>query len=138
MSSFDKQNKQAREKMAGVNIFIRDAKLTPELGKSVRAYFEYSVLRKNNGLFSYDADEILGELSTTLKNEVIMCVEDSLINNKIPFLKGKPSFFVADTIQFFQPWSSTRGTTSSRRVRRPTRCSSSSRGGPPATTGTRR
>jgi CRP-like cAMP-binding protein len=102
MGSFDRQNKQIREKMEGVNTFIRDAKLPGHLSKQVRAFFEYSLSKRANGLSSYDADEILGELSSNLKNEVIIHVEGELIE-RIPFLKGKNTSFIADCIQMFQP-----------------------------------
>eukprot|EP00520_Triparma_pacifica_P006086 CAMPEP_0118657744 /NCGR_PEP_ID=MMETSP0785-20121206/14188_1 /TAXON_ID=91992 /ORGANISM="Bolidomonas pacifica, Strain CCMP 1866" /LENGTH=810 /DNA_ID=CAMNT_0006550695 /DNA_START=182 /DNA_END=2610 /DNA_ORIENTATION=- len=102
MSSFDRQNKQIREKLECVNGFIRDAKLPQAMGKRVRNYFEYSLQKRNNGLFNYDADEILSELSAQLKNEIITWVERDLIE-RIPFFKGKSQSFVADCIQLFQP-----------------------------------
>jgi len=88
--------------MEGVNIFIRDAKLPQQMGKRVRSFFEYSLQKRNNGLFNYDADEILSELSAQLKNEIITWVERDLIE-RIPFFKGKSQSFVADCIQLFQP-----------------------------------
>jgi len=102
MSSFDRQNKQVREKMLAVNTFIMDAKLKPELAAQIRNYFEYSLSKRSNGLSTYDADEILGELSSALKNDVITHVERDLIDS-IPFFKGKSRSFVADCIQLFQP-----------------------------------
>ena len=102
MSSFDRQNKQVREKMLAVNTFIMDAKLEPELAIQVRSYFEYSLSKRNNGLSTYDADEILSELSSSLKNDVITHVEADLISS-VPFFKGKSRSFVADCIQMFQP-----------------------------------
>ena len=102
MSSFDRQNKMVRERLEGVHIFIKDAKLDGPLAAKVRDYFEYNLQRRNNGLFSYDADEILSELSAHLKNEVITHVERDLIE-RIPFFKGKSLSFVADAIQLFQP-----------------------------------
>ncbi|GMH52259.1 hypothetical protein TL16_g01193 [Triparma laevis f. inornata] len=102
MTSFDRQNKQVREKMESVNIFVRDAKLPATLAKKVRNFFEYSIQRRNNGLFSYDADEILSELSAALKNEIITHVERDLIE-RIPFFKEKSLSFIADCIQLMQP-----------------------------------
>jgi len=58
--------------------------------------------KKKNGLFGYDADEILQELSTTLRNDIITHVEAELIS-KIPFFLGKSPTFVANTIQMLQP-----------------------------------
>ena len=88
--------------MLAVNTFVRDANLKPELSAQIRNYFEYSLSKRNNGLSTYDADEILGELSSALKNDVIMHVEADLIES-IPFFKGKSRSFVADCIQLFQP-----------------------------------
>lgn len=45
--------------MIQVISFIRDAKLPPSLGNRVRRYYEYAISSQNNGLFGYDADEIL-------------------------------------------------------------------------------
>jgi hypothetical protein len=102
MGSFDKQAKMIREKMEGVNTFIRDANLPQPLAKQVRGFFEYSLSKRNNGLKTYDADEILTELSSNLKNDIILFVEKDVIND-IPFLKDKNPSFVADCIQMFQP-----------------------------------
>ncbi len=102
MTSFDKQNKQKREKMIQVNAFIRETSLPSLLGSRVRRYFEYSLSRKQNGLFGYDADEILHELSNTLCTEVICFVESDLIK-RIPFFDGKSPTFVANTIQLLRP-----------------------------------
>ncbi len=102
LASFDKQNKQVREKMIQVNTFIRETKLPPPLRSRVRRYFEYSLSRKQNGLFGYDADEILQELSNTIRTDVLCYVEAELIKS-IPFFRGKSPTFVANTIQLLRP-----------------------------------
>ena len=102
LASFDKQNKQVRDKMIQVNTFIRETKLPNPLGSRVRRYFEYSLSRKQNGLFGYDADEILQEISNTLRTEVLCSVEAELIE-QIPFFEGKSPTFVANTIQLLRP-----------------------------------
>lgn len=102
IASFDRQNKQIRLKMLQVNTFIREAKLPPALGHRVRRYYEYLLSKRKNGLFGYDADEILMELSTSLRTDIILHVEADLIK-KIPFFEGKCPTFVANAIQVFQP-----------------------------------
>jgi len=102
ISSFDRQNKLIRLKMIQVNTFIQESKIPLELGMRIRKYFEYSLARKSNGLFGYDADNILNELSSTLRIDVVTHVERKLIK-RIPFFDGKSSTFVASAIQLFQP-----------------------------------
>ena len=102
LSSFDKQKKQTRMKLIQVNSFIRETKLPPVLAHRVRKFYEYSLSKKQNGLFGYDADEILQELSTTLRTDVICYVEADLIKS-IPFLQGKSPTFVANIIQLLRP-----------------------------------
>ena len=102
LASFDQQNKQMREKMIQVNTFIRETKLPSQMRSRVRRYFEYSLSRKQNGLFGYDADEILQELSNGLRTEVICYVESELIKC-IPFFEGKSPTFIANTIQLLRP-----------------------------------
>ena len=102
LASFDKQSKQVREKMLEVNTFIRETRLPVPLGSRVRRYFEYSLSRKQNGLFGYDADVILQELSTALRTEVLCVVEAELIEC-IPFFEGKSRTFVANTILLLRP-----------------------------------
>ena len=102
ISSFDRQNKHIRYKMMQVNTFLQEAKIPAELGAQIRKYFEYSLSKKSNGLFGYDADQILSELSSTLRIDVITHVEAKLIKS-IPFFEGKSSTFVANAIQCFQP-----------------------------------
>ena len=102
LASFDRQNKMVREKLLQVNSFIRETKLPNELGQRVRQYYEYSLSKRRNGLFTYDADEILQELSAALRTDVITHVEADLIS-RIPFFRGKSSLFVANTVQALQP-----------------------------------
>ncbi len=102
LASFDKQSKQKREKMIQVNTFVRETRLPPALGKRVRRYFEYSISRKKHGLFGYDADVILQELSNTLRTDVLCFVESDLIKS-IPFFEGKSPTFIANAIQLLRP-----------------------------------
>ena len=102
LASFDRQNKMVREKLLQVNSFIRETKLPHDLGQRVRQYYEYSLSKRRNGLFTYDADEILQELSAALRTDVITHVEADLIS-RIPFFRGKSSLFVANTVQALQP-----------------------------------
>lgn len=102
LASFDKQSKQKREKMIQVNTFVRETRLPPVLGKRVRRYFEYSISRKKHGLFGYDADVILQELSNSLRTDVLCFVESDLIKS-IPFFEGKSPTFIANTIQLLRP-----------------------------------
>lgn len=102
LSSFDKQNKQVRERMIQVNAFIRETKLPSQLGSRIRRYFEYSLARKQNGLYGYDADLILQEMSSTLRTDVLCFVEAKLIAS-IPFFEGKSRTFIANTIQALRP-----------------------------------
>eukprot|EP00816_Leptocylindrus_hargravesii_P002897 CAMPEP_0196818312 /NCGR_PEP_ID=MMETSP1362-20130617/65004_1 /TAXON_ID=163516 /ORGANISM="Leptocylindrus danicus, Strain CCMP1856" /LENGTH=200 /DNA_ID=CAMNT_0042196361 /DNA_START=172 /DNA_END=771 /DNA_ORIENTATION=- len=94
VSSFDRQAKQARTKLIEVNTFIREAKLPVELGSRIRKYFEFSVSKKQSAIFAknanlgYNADDILIELSSSLRTDVVTYVERDLID-KIPFFKDK-------------------------------------------------
>lgn len=102
ISSFDRQSKDIRQKMLQVNTFIHESKLPRDLSDRIRKYFEYSLSKKSNGLFGYDADQILLELNSTIRTDVITHVERDLIA-KIPFFEGKSSTFVANAVQSFQP-----------------------------------
>mmetsp|Transcript_50304 Transcript_50304/g.60493 ORF Transcript_50304/g.60493 Transcript_50304/m.60493 type:complete len:827 (-) Transcript_50304:108-2588(-) len=102
VASFDRQNKLTKEKMLQVSAFCRETKLPNNLATQIRRYFEYACSRKKNGLFGFDADEIMHELSSTLRTDVICFVEKDLID-QITFFEGKNRTFVASAIQFFQP-----------------------------------
>jgi hypothetical protein len=106
MSSFDRQNKAVKEKMHAVNAFIHDAKLPPNISKQIRRYYDFAFSSsKNKSLLQssqYDADIILDELSSGLRAEVLLFVEQDLIE-QIPFFKDKIPQFVADCITMFQP-----------------------------------
>ncbi len=70
MSSFDATSAAVREKMICVNEFIRAAKLPPTLGKQVKSYFEFKLTKSQRVFLTnkhYDADEILYELSSSLR-----------------------------------------------------------------------
>ena len=88
--------------MLQVNTFIRETKIPNALAHRVRKYYEYSLSKRKNGLFGYDADEILAELSTSLRTDIVLWVEEELIA-KIPFFSGKSPTFVANAIQASQP-----------------------------------
>ena len=108
VASFDRIDKHNRGKMLEVNTFIREAQLPKELSVRIRKYFEYSLSNKKSAIFAkgseygYNADDILQELSSTLKTDVIMFVERDLIK-KIPFFDKKSPSFVARTVQLLQP-----------------------------------
>lgn len=108
VSSFDRQTKQARTKLIEVNTFIREAKLPVELGSRIRNYFEFSISRKQSAIFAkrthvgYNADEILLELSSSLRTDVVTYAERDLIE-KIPFFKDKSLTFVSNAVQLLQP-----------------------------------
>lgn len=50
----------------------------------------------------YDADELLDELSSSLRADVLLFVERELIS-KIKFFENKPPQFVADAVTMLQP-----------------------------------
>ena len=106
VSSFDRVTKQNRGKMMEVNTFIREAQLPKDLGKRIRKYFEYSLSKKKSAIYNkaygYNADELLLELSSILRNDVITYVERDLIG-RIPFFRDKCISFVASTVQLLQP-----------------------------------
>ena len=105
MNTFDAQNKAIRDKLICVNSFIRSAKLPRPIAKQIKNYFEF---RLSNSQFAclinqqYDADEILNELGSSLRSEVLLFMEEELIS-KIPFFNDKVPQFVADAITMFQP-----------------------------------
>lgn len=105
MSSFDAISAAVREKMVCVNEFIRGAKLPPQLGKQVRSYFEFKLANSQRAFLinkHYDADEILYELSSSLRADIMLYMERDLVK-QIPFFENKVNQFVADTLAMFQP-----------------------------------
>ena len=90
MASFDAQNTAVRDKMNCVNEFIRSAKLPKHLSKQVRDFFEFKLQRQRQFLVSsnYDVDELLDELGSGLRADVLLYMDRHLIS-KIPFLKDK-------------------------------------------------
>mmetsp|Transcript_18439 Transcript_18439/g.39934 ORF Transcript_18439/g.39934 Transcript_18439/m.39934 type:complete len:750 (-) Transcript_18439:98-2347(-) len=103
MSTFDAQNKAIRDKMLSVNSFIRAAKLPPPLAHRIRSYFEFRSTQKAFAMNShYDADELLEEVGSALRTEILLHLERDLIE-KIPFFDGKVPQFVADSISMLQP-----------------------------------
>jgi len=105
MSSFDAQNKAVRDKMLCVNEFIRTAKLPKELSKQFRDFFEFKLARSQHAFLissNYDVDELLDELGSGLRADVLLYMDRHLIS-KIPFLQNKVPQFVADVISMFQP-----------------------------------
>ena len=105
MSTFDAKTKAVRDKMICINEFVRTAKLSPNLAKRVRSYFEFKLSHSQRAFLmcsQYNSDEILCELSSNLRAEILLFLEDNLVSN-IPFFKGKVPQFIADTISMFQP-----------------------------------
>jgi len=105
MSSFDAQNKAIREKMTCVNEFVRTAKLPKDLAKQVRDFYEFKLARSQHSFLmssNYDVDELLDELGSGLRADVLLYMDRSLIS-AIPFLQNKVPQFVADCISMFQP-----------------------------------
>ena len=105
MSSFDAHNKAVRDKMIGVNEFTRAARLPPSLSKKVRSFFEFKLANSQRAFLitkQYDADELLDELSSGLRSDLLLFMERDLVQ-KIPFFKNKVPQFVADAITMFQP-----------------------------------
>jgi hypothetical protein len=91
MSSFDAQNKAVREKMLCVNEFVRAAKLPKDLSKQVREFFDFKLARGQHSFLlstNYDVDELLDELGSGLRAEVLLYMDRHLIS-KIPFFQGK-------------------------------------------------
>jgi len=105
MSSFDATSAAVREKMMNINEFIRAAKLPPLLGKQVRSYFEFKLSNSQRVFLMnkhYDADEILYELSSSLRSDIMLYMERDLVS-RIPFFQNKVKQFVADTVALLQP-----------------------------------
>ena len=102
MSSFDANNKALRDKMLCVNEFIRSAKLPRDLAVQIRSFFDYKTKSKQYVSNNYNVDELLGELNSGLRADILMHLERHLID-KIPFLKNKVPQFVADCVSMFSP-----------------------------------
>jgi len=105
MNSFDAQNKAIREKMTCVNEFVRAAKLPKDLAKQVRDFYEFKLARSQHSFLmssNYDVDELLDELGSGLRADVLLYMDRNLIS-AIPFLQNKVPQFVADCISMFQP-----------------------------------
>ncbi len=105
MQSFDSTSSERKEKMICVNQFIRAARLPDELEKKVRNYFEFR-MQQSQQIFlmkdSYDAEEILAQLSSALRAEVFMWIERDLVST-IPFFNGKSPQFIADALHLLKP-----------------------------------
>lgn len=105
MASFDAQSKAVREKLTCVNEFCRAGKLPKTLSSRVRNYFEYKLSNTQRALLlscQYDADELLDELSSELRSDVLLYVERELVS-KIKFFTGKPPQFISDMVIMLQP-----------------------------------
>jgi len=106
MSSFDAQAAAVRDKMICVSEFIRAAKLPSALGRQVRNYFDFKLGNSEKTFLmsskNFDADEILYELSSGLRADILLHVERHIVT-KIPFFKDKVPQFIADTISMLQP-----------------------------------
>ena len=105
MNSFDAQNKAIRDKMMTVNEFCRTAKLPKELSRQVRDFFEFKMAKSQHAFLissNYDVDELLDELGSGLRADVLLYMDRQLIS-KVPFLQNKVPQFVADIISMFQP-----------------------------------
>ncbi len=106
MASFDAHTKAVRDKMICVNEFVRAARLSPSLSKQVKDFFEFKLTNSQRAFLlsgkEYDADELLYELSSGLRTDVLLFMENDLVK-KIPFFEDKVPQFVADIITMFQP-----------------------------------
>ena len=88
-----------------MNQFVRGAQLPTGLGKKVREHFEYRLahqqkifLMKNR----FEAEEILTQLSSQLRAEIYMWMNQETVNS-IPFFHDKSPQFVADALHLLQP-----------------------------------
>lgn len=89
--------------MLCVNDFIRTTKLPRELAVQVRGFFEFKAKSKHVYVSNnYDVDELLDELGSGLRADILMHLERDLIE-KIPFLQDKVPQFVADCVSMFSP-----------------------------------
>ncbi|KAL7502499.1 hypothetical protein ACHAXN_000448, partial [Cyclotella atomus] len=113
MSSFEAQSKAVRDKMLAsswyhctcVNEFVRAAKLPKDLSKQVRDFFDFKLAKSQHSFLmstNYDVNELLDEMGSGLRSEVLLFLDRHLIS-KIPFFQGKVPQFVADTISMLQP-----------------------------------
>lgn len=105
MSSFDAQQRCIRDKMICVNEFIRGARLPSQLAKQVRNFFEFKLANSKRVFLlsnQYEADELLYELSSQVRSEILIFMEQDLIS-RVPFLTNKVPQFIADTVSMFQP-----------------------------------
>ena len=103
MATFDATSTAIREKMVCVNQFIRGAKLPHHLGRQVRSFYEFKLANSQRVFLmnkQYDADEILYELSSSLRAEIMLYMEKDLIS-QIPFFDNKVNQFIADTVRSF-------------------------------------
>jgi hypothetical protein len=71
----------------------------------VREFFDFKLAKSQHAFLmsaNYDVDELLDEMGSGLRSEVLLYMDRHLIS-KIPFFEGKVPQFVADTISAFQP-----------------------------------
>ena len=104
MSTFDAKENAAQDKRVRVSAFIHNAQLPEQLGRRVRECvdFKLSHSRRDQAQNS-NIDEILNELSLSLRRDVLLHMERGLIS-KIPFFEGKSAQFIADTITLIRPF----------------------------------
>lgn len=105
LANFDARSKALNDKKVGINEFLRAAKLPNPLREKIRRFYDYKLSHSNKAQLSnirFNADQILEELNSKLRADVVVHLEKELIS-KIPFFRNKPAQFIADALSMFQP-----------------------------------
>lgn len=101
MASFDKRATYVRKKRDQINDFIRVAMLPKQLAIRVRNYMDATFVDPHAVTHEEDTEEVLRELSISLRTEVILWMNKALIR-QIGFFDGQPDSFVATTCTLLQ------------------------------------
>mmetsp|Transcript_18147 Transcript_18147/g.30266 ORF Transcript_18147/g.30266 Transcript_18147/m.30266 type:complete len:582 (-) Transcript_18147:1749-3494(-) len=89
----DRKADMQREKMDSVSRFMRFQQLPTDLQIRMQAYYEHYLQRN----LDFDEEEILSEMSSSLRSEVQLLMNRDLIE-RVPFFKGADTRFIVRII----------------------------------------
>jgi len=90
VARMESKSTDAREKMRMIKQYTKERKFSKDLSSRITKYFKYMSEYKS----SFEEEAILGELSGSLREEVIMTVNRHIIS-KIPIFEGQNNAFIS-------------------------------------------
>lgn len=101
LASFDSQAAKLTLKIAQLNDFCKDAKISQKLREELRENIEYTT---KQGMFSWvDKQKIFSELPPQVKSEVAQHMYGGMIH-KVRFFRNKDSTFISLVVPLLQPY----------------------------------